>query len=357
MFEFFSSAFDWHFFSFITVRAGGALLFALIFSWTIGNSLILWLRHKQGRGQPIRADGPQTHLQKKGTPTMGGILILTALTFALSFFGNLSQPIIWIAWFTMIGFAGIGFADDYLKIKYRNSAGLRGKIRLLLEVLVATVVVILIGYFSPAGQETTLVLPFVKEWQFDIGYFYYALGVFVIVGSANAVNITDGLDGLSTLPSISATFVFMALAYIMGRVDFTEYLFLPHLPNVAELTVFCGALLGALLGFLWYNAPPAKIWMGDLGSLSLGAVFGTMAVMTKSEFVWAIAGGLFVLEIISVILQVSYFKWSGGKRIFRMAPIHHHFELKGWKETTVVLRFWIISLVLALIALATLKIR
>ncbi|MBN2676391.1 MAG: phospho-N-acetylmuramoyl-pentapeptide-transferase [Alphaproteobacteria bacterium] len=357
MFHYLASAFDWHFFEFITVRAGGALLTALIMSWVMGMPVIQWLAKKQGKDQPKRDYLPEAHAKKNGTPSMGGVLILLSLTLSVFLFGNLSNSATWIALLTTLGFGGVGCIDDYLKVKKKNSAGLRGKIRLLLEILIATGTVLSIGYFSPIGQETTLVFPFVKEWQFDLGIFYYLFGIFVIVGSANAVNITDGLDGLSTLPSISASFVFLVLAYVMGRIDFTGYLFLPHLPNTAELTVFCGAFLGALLGFLWYNAPPAKVWMGDLGSLALGAGFGTMAVLTKSEFIWAIAGGLFVVEILSVILQVSYFKISGGKRIFKMPPIHHHFELKNWKETTIVLRFWIISIVLALIALATLKMR
>ncbi|MBN1783715.1 MAG: phospho-N-acetylmuramoyl-pentapeptide-transferase [Alphaproteobacteria bacterium] len=345
------------FFSFLTVRSFLALLTALFMSLLLGSRVIAFLRHWQGKGQPIRADGPKSHLAKKGTPTMGGFLWLSTLLLSLFLWGNWVHPYLLILLFVTFSFAAIGFFDDYYKVKKRNSAGLPGKLRLLLETICATVAVVAISYFTPDAETTKLVLPFVKAWQFDIGYLYYALGVFVIVGSANAVNITDGLDGLSTLTSISATFVFMILAYLIGRVDFSAYLFLPYLSNATELVVFAGALLGSLFGFLWFNVSPAKVWMGDMGSLPLGAIFGTMAIMTKSEFVWAIAGALFVFEILSVILQVAYFKRTGGKRIFKMAPLHHHFELSGWKETTVVFRFWILSLIFALIALATLKLR
>ncbi len=311
----------------------------LLFSLVFGEKIISILRKKQGKGQPIRTDGPQSHLAKKGTPTMGGFIILASLFVGLFLFGNFFNPYLLILSFTAISFAGIGFLDDHYKIKLRNSAGVSGKMRLALETIVATITVIAISYFTP--DATKLVIPFIEE-SIDIGYLYYAFGAFVIVGSANAVNITDGLDGLSTLASISATIVFIIIAYLVSSMD---------LLNAKELVVFCGALIGSLLGFLWYNKSPAKIWMGDLGSLSLGAIFGTMAVMTKSEFVWAIAGGLFVIEILSVIIQVFYFKRSGGKRIFKMAPIHHHFELSGWKENKVVFRFWMLSIFFSVISL------
>ncbi|MHA1540908.1 MAG: phospho-N-acetylmuramoyl-pentapeptide-transferase [Alphaproteobacteria bacterium] len=332
----------------LAIKTFGSLIISLGLSLLFGNKIINFLRKKQGKGQPIRNDGPKSHLAKKGTPTMGGVMILFSLFISLFCFVDIFNPYILILTFVAVSFAGIGFMDDYYKIKKRNSAGISGKLRLLLETIVATITVGSISYFT--NGATDLVLPF---GTFDVGYSYYVLGGFVIVGSANAVNITDGLDGLSTATSISATIVFLILAFIVGDSVISTKLTLPYLQNSSELFIFCGALIGSLLGFLWFNLSPAKVWMGDLGSLSLGAIFGTMAVMTKSEFVWAIAGGLFVIEILSVIIQVVYFRRTGGKRFFKMAPIHHHFELSGWKEKKVVFRFWLFSVILGIIGLLT----
>ncbi len=336
----------------LAIKTFGSLIISLGLSLLLGNKIINFLRKKQGKGQPIRNDGPKSHLAKKGTPTMGGTMILLSLFISLFLFSDIFNPYILILSFVAISFAEIGFMDDYYKIKYKNSIGISGKFRLFLETIVATITVILISYFTDGATE--LVLPF---GTFDVGYFYYALGVFVIVGSANAVNITDGLDGLSTTTSISATIVFMILAFIVGDLAISTKFTLLYLQNASELFIFCGALLGSLLGFLWFNLSPAKIWMGDLGSLSLGAIFGTMAILTKSEFVWAIAGGVFVIEILSVIIQVLYFRKTGGKRILKMAPIHHHFELSGWKEKKIVFRFWIFSVILAFVSLIIVFIR
>ncbi len=360
MFHYLAQHYDtFYVFNYITMRAGGAILTALLIAFLIGPALI---RYLQKLKQPQRNDGPAKYNKeeyecKEGTPTMGGALTLIALTVSTVLWGNFESIFLWTVLGTTLGFGLVGFIDDYAKIRCKNTKGLSKRARLGAELAIALAAILITAWVTPDFYETRLIFPFFKEWQFDISYLYILFALIVIIGSANAVNITDGLDGLATMPAISASVVLMIIAYVTGRIDYTEYLYLPYIPQASELTVFGGALLGSCLGFLWFNAPPAKVWMGDLGSLALGAAFGTMAVMTKHEIVWAIAGGVFLMTISSTILQVVYYRLTGGKRLFRMAPIHHHFELKNWKETTVVIRFWIISVVLALIALSSLKLR
>lgn len=344
-------------FRYITFRTGGALFTALLISFLIGPKIIRWLKSHQGDGQPIREDGPQSHLlTKKGTPTMGGLMILISMITSTLLWSRLDNQYIWAVIFTAISFALIGFADDYLKLKNRSSKALSGKLRLLLEFLFAGLAVYWVTKYTVPEMATTLTFPFFKKLAFDLCLFYIPFAMFVVVGTANAVNLTDGLDGLTIMPSMIVAFVFMIIAYLSGNVNFAAYLQIPYFPNTGELSVFCGALVGAGMGFLWFNAPPAKVFMGDTGSLALGGSLGILSVATKHEIVLAIAGGLFVLETLSVILQVASYKLY-GKRIFKMAPIHHHFEKMGWTESTVVIRFWIISMILGLIALSSLKLR
>jgi phospho-N-acetylmuramoyl-pentapeptide-transferase len=328
-------------FRYITFRTGGAVITALIISFVMGPYLIRVLASRQSGGQPIRDDGPESHLlTKKGTPTMGGFLILLALSVATLLWADLTNGYIWAVLGVTIGYGGIGFIDDYLKVSRREADGLSGKLKLLL----------------PAPLSTTITVPFFKNLLIDLGWVFLVMATFVMVGSSNSVNLTDGLDGLAIVPVMIASIVFALIAYLVGNVVFSEYLQIYHVPGTGELAVFCGALVGASLGFLWFNAPPAKVFMGDTGSLSLGGALGTIAVITKHELVLAIVGGLFVLETVSVVVQVASFKLT-GKRVFRMAPLHHHFEQKGWAEPTIVIRFWIIASVLALIGLSTLKLR
>jgi phospho-N-acetylmuramoyl-pentapeptide-transferase len=338
---------------YITFRAGAATATALFIGLLIGPKFIGWLRVRQGRGQPIRADGPQTHLSKRGTPTMGGLMILTSVSIAMILWMDFKNPYLWACLFVTVGFGLIGFLDDYDKVTKKSHQGVSGKTRLLAEFLVAGVGT----WVIIQGTGTNLHLPFIQGPVADLGPVLYILfGSFVIVAFGNSVNLTDGLDGLATMPVIIASLAFLLITYLVGNAVFAEYLGIPHVLGVGDLTVLCSAIVGAGLAFLWFNAPPAAVFMGDTGSLALGGALGAIAVATQHEFVLAIIGGLFVIEALSVILQVFFYKRT-GKRIFKMAPIHHHFEQIGWSEPTVVIRFWIISFVLALAGLSTLKLR
>lgn len=344
-------------FRYITFRAGGAFFTALLFGFIFGKPIIDRLRQMQGKGQPIREDGPQSHLiEKKGTPTMGGVMILAALLISTILWGRLDNGFVLLVLFVTFGFGAIGFADDYSKVKKYSHAGVSGKVRLAIGFLIAGVAAYWATWLQPDALQNQLAMPVLKDALIPLGIIFIPFAMFVIVGSANAVNLTDGLDGLAIMPVMIAGGSLGVIAYVAGRTDFTEYLQLHYIPGTGEIAVFCAALIGAGLGFLWYNAPPAMVFMGDTGSLSLGGALGAIAVATKHEIVWAVIGGLFVLEAVSVIVQVASFKLT-GKRVFRMAPIHHHFEQKGWREPTVVIRFWIIAVILALIGLASLKLR
>ncbi|MFC7536596.1 phospho-N-acetylmuramoyl-pentapeptide-transferase [Sphingomonas sp. GCM10030256] len=337
---------------YITFRAGAATATALAIGLLFGPLFINWLRVRQGKGQPIRADGPQTHLAKRGTPTMGGLLILVSVSVSVLLWMDLGNPYVWACLLVTAGFGAIGFLDDYDKVKKAHHAGIPGKVRLLLEFLIAGFATWLMVRVS----GTNLYLPFVQGAVFDIGWFYVLFGAFVIVAFGNAVNLTDGLDGLATMPVIIASLAFVLIAYLVGNARFASYLGIPHVLGVGDLTVLLLAIVGGCLAFLWFNAPPAAVFMGDTGSLALGGALGAVAVATHHEFVLAVVGGLFVVEALSVVLQVAVYKRT-GKRVFLMAPIHHHFEHKGWSEPTVVIRFWIIAFVLALAGLSTLKLR
>ena len=346
-------------FEFITFRTGGAVMTAMIISFMLGPRTIRWLRSKQGKGQPIREDGPESHIiAKAGTPTMGGLLILMSVVISMLLWGNLSSPFLWTIFFVTVGFGLIGFYDDYLKVSRQSHKGFPGKLRLALEFAIAAVAVWVLSNAFPQNGDiaTGLAFPFVNDFFLNLGIFFIPFGMLVIVGSANAVNLTDGLDGLATVPVMIAAMSFAMIAYLVGNSVFSGYLGIAYVPGAAEVTVFLGAIIGACLGFLWFNAPPAQVFMGDTGSLALGGALGVTAVATKHEIVLAIIGGLFVLEAVSVIVQVASFKLT-GKRVFAMAPIHHHFEKKGWSEPTIVIRFWIIAVILALIGLSTLKLR
>jgi len=335
-----------------TFRAGATLMTALIIGLVIGPRFIAMLRVRQGKGQPIREDGPQTHLAKRGTPTMGGLMILISLSLSVLIWMDLSNPFIWACLAVTLGFGLIGFLDDYDKVSKASHKGVSGKVRLLLEFAIAGVA----SFIVVNEVNTFLYVPFFNDIGIELGVFYYAFAAFVIVGAGNAVNLTDGLDGLATMPVIIAAGTFALIAYLVGRVDYSDYLGIPYVEGAGELAIFCAAIMGAGLAFLWFNAPPAAVFMGDTGSLALGGALGAIAVATNHEVVLAIVGGLFVFEALSVIIQVFWFKRT-GKRIFRMAPVHHHFEQLGWSETKVVIRFWIIAIVLALIGLSTLKLR
>ncbi|MCJ7421636.1 phospho-N-acetylmuramoyl-pentapeptide-transferase [Sphingomicrobium astaxanthinifaciens] len=339
-------------FRYITFRAGAATGTALLVGLLLGPAFIAWLRKKQGKGQPIRADGPQSHLAKRGTPTMGGLLILIAVFLSVFLWMDLGNRYVWAVLLVTAGFGLIGFMDDYDKVRKAHHAGIPGKVRLLLEFVIAG----LATWLMVGLSGTNLHLPFISGPVLDLGWFYIVFGAFVIVAFGNAVNLTDGLDGLATMPVIIASVAFTLIAYLVGNAVFAAYLGIPHVLGVGELAVVLLAVVGAGLAFLWFNAPPAAVFMGDTGSLALGGALGAVAVATHHEFVLAIVGGLFVLEAVSVVLQVFFFKRT-GKRIFKMAPIHHHFEQMGWSEPTVVIRFWIISFVLALAGLSTLKLR
>jgi phospho-N-acetylmuramoyl-pentapeptide-transferase len=339
-------------FRYITFRAGGATATALFLGLLIGPKFIGWLRVRQGKGQPIRDDGPQSHLAKRGTPTMGGLMILTSVTIAMLLWMDFSNRYLWACLFITVGFGLIGFLDDYDKVTKRSHKGVSGKVRLLAEFVVAGIGCWIIA--SGAGSE--LYIPFYRGPVIDLGAFYIVFAAFIVVGAGNAVNLTDGLDGLATMPVIIASLAFLVIAYLVGNAVFARYLGIPHILGVGDLTVLCAAIVGAGLAFLWFNAPPAAVFMGDTGSLALGGALGAIAVSTQHEVVLGIVGGVFVLEAMSVIIQVFYYKRT-GRRILRMAPIHHHFEQMGWSEPTVVIRFWIISFVLALAGLSTLKLR
>ena len=344
-------------FRYLTFRTGGAMITALLVSFVVGPYLIDALRSKQKGGQPIREDGPPDHLlTKQGTPTMGGFLILLALSIATLLWADLNNGYVWVALGVTMAYGAIGFLDDYLKVSKRDSKGISGRLKLLLQAVVAGAATMWITQMLPADLATTLAVPFFKTALIDLGNGFLIFAIVVMVGASNAVNLTDGLDGLAIGPVMIAAAVFALIAYLIGHAVFSSYLQIHHVPGAGELAVFCGALIGGGLGFLWFNAPPAKVFMGDTGSLAMGGALGVIGVITKHELVLAIVGGLFVLETVSVIVQVASYKLT-GKRVFAMAPLHHHFEKKGWAEATIVIRFWIIAIILALIGLSTLKLR
>ena len=343
-------------FKYITFRTGVAVFTSLIIVLIIGNPFIKYFAVKEITN-PIRDDGPSEHIVKKiGTPTMGGLIILTGLLVSVLMWGDLKNVYVIFALYIAISFGILGAYDDYKKIKLRNSSGISSKIKILIQIILAFVGIVFLTNFTDNNEISNLFFPFFKNLVLNLGWFFIPFAVFVIVGSSNAVNLTDGLDGLATVPVILVAVCFAFISYITGNIVFSEYLQIPYIEGTGEISIFCGAIIGACLGFLWFNAPPAKIFMGDTGSLSLGGSLGAVGIITKHEIVLAITGGLFVLEALSVMVQVISFKLT-GKRIFKMAPIHHHFEKKGWPESTVVIRFWIISIILAMIGLATLKLR
>ncbi len=344
-------------FNYLTFRAGGAVMTALILSFIIGPRLIRWLRQVQHGGQPIRDDGPESHLlTKKGTPTMGGLMMLISVTVSTILWADIANRYVWIALLVTLGYGMIGFTDDYLKVSKQNHKGLSGKRKLLYQGVIAFVAVVLIQSVAPDNINSHLAIPFFKSVLIDLGIFYVPFALLVMIGASNAVNLTDGLDGLAIVPIMIAASCFALIVYLAGNAVFANYLQIHPVPGSGELMVFAAAMVGAGLGFLWYNAPPAMVFMGDTGSLAFGGSLGAMAVISKHEIVLAIIGGLFVAEAVSVMIQVISFKTT-GKRVFKMAPIHHHFEKMGWKEPTIVIRFWIISVILALVGLATLKLR
>jgi len=344
-------------FRYITMRSGGAFFTALLFGFIFGRPLINLLKRRQGNGQPIREDGPESHiLAKAGTPTMGGVLILGSLIVSTLIWARLDNAYIWMVLFVTVSFGLVGFADDYAKVSQGNTKGVSSRVRFGIGLLIAGLAAYWAMAVHPAALSGTLAVPVFKNVLLNLGWFYIPFSMVVIVGAANAVNLTDGLDGLAIMPVMIAAGTLGIIAYAVGRVDYSQYLEVHYVPGTGELLVFASALIGGGLGFLWYNAPPAAVFMGDTGSLALGGALGAIAVATKHEIVLAIVGGLFVVEALSVIIQVLYFKMT-GKRVFLMAPIHHHFEKLGWAESQIVIRFWIISLVLALIGLATLKLR
>ena len=344
-------------FRYLTFRTGGAVMTALIISFVIGPWLIRVLHLRQKGGQPIRLDGPESHLlTKQGTPTMGGLMILIALVVSTVLWADISNGYVWVALGVTVSYGVIGFLDDYLKVSRRSHNGLSGKVKLILQTAFALAGALWVMRMMPDGMSNALAVPFFKDTLLQLGWFFPIFAVLVMVGSSNAVNLTDGLDGLAIVPVMIAAAVFALIAYLVGNAVFAGYLQLHYVPGTGELAVFLGALMGGGLGFLWFNAPPARVFMGDTGSLALGGALGAVSVITKHELVLAIVGGLFVLETVSVIVQVVSFKLT-GKRVFAMAPLHHHFEKKGWAESTIVIRFWIIAVILALVGLSTLKLR
>ncbi|ODN71561.1 phospho-N-acetylmuramoyl-pentapeptide-transferase [Methylobrevis pamukkalensis] len=343
-------------FRYITFRTGAAVMTALLFVFLFGPMIISSLRLRQGKGQPIRADGPQSHLLKAGTPTMGGLMILSGLMVSTLLWADLRSPHVWAVIFVTLCFGAIGFYDDYLKVTKQSHKGFSGRARLGIEFVVAGIACYVLVRIGEQPLASSLAFPFLKDFLLDLSWFFIPFGAFVIVSAGNAVNLTDGLDGLAIVPMMIASASFGLIAYLAGNKIFADYLQIHYVIGSGELAVLCGAMLGAGLGFLWFNAPPAAIFMGDTGSLALGGMLGSIAVATKNEIVLVIIGGLFVLEAVSVIIQVASFKLT-GKRVFKMAPIHHHFEHLGWTEAQVVIRFWIIAVVLALVGLATLKLR
>ena len=350
-------------FRYLTFRTGGAVMTALVISFVLGPGLINWMREKQGRGQPIREDGPQSHIiEKAGTPTMGGVLILLSMCVSTILWADLQNPYVWIVMTVTLAFGLLGFIDDYQKVTKQSSGGVVGSVKLIVQFAVALIA----GFFcmkvlgaapgAPEGLASSVPVPFFKNLFIPLGIFFVPFAAFVIVGASNTVNLTDGLDGLATVPVMIAAGTYAIIVYLVGNAIYADYLQVPFVPGAGELTIICGAIIGSGLGFLWYNAPPAMIFMGDTGSLALGGAIGAIAVAAKHEIVLAIVGGLFVLEGLSVMIQIASFKLF-GKRVFKMAPIHHHFEQLGWKEPTIVIRFWIVAVILALIGLATLKLR
>jgi phospho-N-acetylmuramoyl-pentapeptide-transferase len=343
-------------FRYITFRTGGAMVTGALFVFLFGPWIIDNLRLRQGKGQPIRSDGPQSHLAKKGTPTMGGLMILSGLVVGTVLWANPLNPYVWIVLAVTLGFGFVGFYDDYLKVTKQSDKGFSGRTRLAIETIIAAAACYALMRLGRGPLSSSLAVPFLKDTAVNLGWFFVIFGGFIVVGAGNAVNLTDGLDGLAIVPVMIAAASFGLISYLVGNLVFSDYLQINYVAGTGELAVLCGALLGAGLGFLWFNAPPASIFMGDTGSLALGGMLGTIAVAVKHEFVLAVIGGLFVLEAVSVIVQVASFKLT-GKRVFRMAPIHHHFEQKGWTEPQIVIRFWIISVMLALAGLSTLKLR
>jgi len=343
-------------FHYLTFRTGGAIMTALLISFAFGPLVIDRLRRHQREGQPIRADGPEDHLRKKGTPTMGGLLILLAFTISTILWADVTNGYVWSVLLVAVGFGAIGFVDDYLKLTRRNSTGLPARFKLLAEVAVAVAATLSIMALTQEPLSSGLAVPFFKNVLIQLGWVFVPLAVLVMVGASNAVNLTDGLDGLAIVPVMIAAGCFALIAYLVGNSVFSSYLQIHYVPGTGELAVLCGALVGASLGFLWFNAPPAMVFMGDTGALSVGGALGAISVIVKHELVLLIVGGLFVLETVSVIVQVVSYRLT-GRRVFRMAPLHHHFEKKGWAEPTIVIRFWIIALILALAGLATLKLR
>ena len=342
---------------YITFRAGAACLTALVIAFVLGPVVIRWLKSVQRGGQPIRLDGPERHLiEKKGTPTMGGMLMLLAIGFSVLIWGNLANGYVWAVVFVTFGYGAIGFADDFLKLSRRNTKGVSARGKLVAQVVIGLIAAAWMSYLTRGPLATGLTIPVFKEVLIPFSYAFPLVGMLVMLGASNAVNLTDGLDGLAIVPTIIACAVFALIAYLVGNRVFADYLQLNPVAGVGELMVFLAALIGAGLGFLWFNAPPAAVFMGDTGSLALGGALGAVAVATKHEIVLSIVGGLFVVETVSVIIQVFWFKRT-GRRVFLMAPLHHHFEKKGWAEATIVIRFWIVSMILALAGLATLKIR
>ena len=343
-------------FKYLTVRTGLSMFTSLFIVFLIGNPFIKFFSAKHITN-PIREDGPNEHIIKKiGTPTMGGVLILLGLFFSVLLWCDLSNPYIWSLTFLVAGFGLLGAYDDYKKIKLNNSSGVSFKFKIIIQILIAIMGILILTNFAEHSNLRNLYFPFLKNVLINLGWFFIPFSVFIIVGSSNAVNLTDGLDGLATVPVILVAACFAFISYVTGNIVFSEYLQIPYIEGVGEVAVFLGSVIGACLGFLWFNAPPAKIFMGDTGSLALGGSLGAVGIITKHEIVLAITGGLFVLEAVSVIVQVFSYKLT-GKRVFKMAPIHHHFEKKGWAESTVVIRFWIIAIILAMIGLATLKLR
>lgn len=344
-------------FRYITFRSGGAVFTSLILCLWMGPKVIRWLKSKQGEGQPIRTDGPESHLiTKKGTPTMGGVMILLSWAIAMLLWADLSNHYVWVVMLATLGFGAVGAWDDFLKLTKRNSRGLSSRKKLWAQLVISLGTALVIQAHAPATLSAHIAIPFFKDVLINAGAFYIIFVLIVMIGASNAVNLTDGLDGLVSGPVIIASGCFALISYLVGNAVFANYLQLHFVPGAGELAIICSALIGATLGFLWFNAPPAQVFMGDTGSLAIGGLLGAVAVVTKHEFVLAIIGGLFVLEALSVIIQVVSFK-ARGKRVFRMAPIHHHFEKLGWPETKVVIRFWIIAVIFALLGLATLKLR
>ena len=344
-------------FRFLTFRTGGAVITAMALSFLLGPSLIRWLRSKQTNGQPIRTDGPARHLvEKKGTPTMGGLLILLSFGVATLLWADLRSGFVWAALIVTLGFGLVGFADDYLKVTRLNHKGVPGYVKLWLEVIISLVATLWIISLMREPLSYALAVPFFKDVLIQLGWFFVPVAIAVMVGASNAVNLTDGLDGLATVPVLIAASSYALIAYLVGNSIFANYLQIQFVSGSGELAVFCGALVGAGIGFLWFNAPPAMVFMGDTGSLSMGGALGAVSVITKHELVLLVIGGLFVLETVSVMVQVASFQLT-GRRVFRMAPLHHHYEQKGWAEATIVIRFWIIAVILALIGLSTLKLR